>query len=831
MENTKSLSSYFERIEKPPIEEACSSEEDGESVHLSDSETTPPEMPGNAVEPLDSAEQCDANSDACDIDSGMLPSHSSVHVEVMDSSEGVMPVMIDFNNDYPTDRGLFSGDITDADLKRAIIGHGPCKPTSEKYFTNPEGLPNFRESYYHHTDGNIKVPRQWLCYSPTLNRPYCDVCWLFAERKSLINRAWIDGARGDIKNMSSKIHKHEKSDQHILAARTFGRWVAGKTVDKEAEKQKQLSLSFWTKVLHRLVAIILTLCSLNLALRGNREVVGEGFCSGGNFLGLVALVAQFDEVLKEVISLPRRATKYLSPIIQEELIRLLGNAVRKSLIDKINRAPFWAVILDTTSDITRVDQLSVIVRWVHVGEDCFEITESFLGYVEVTDADAKGLVDTTKSYLTGLGLSFTRLRGQGYDGANVMSGVRAGVQKLVKDMCDNPVPFVHCAAHNLNLVINDSVSGIQQNEKFFAIMQEIFNFFGKSLNRWRELAAEAIGGSLTLKKLCTTRWTSRIDSVRALRDRYVHILKVLAKLSLLNKDTAEKSVAIGLQKKMESFEFIAFIVFWERMLRSFNMVSRELQSPKLDLSAACRLLNCVKNELQHLRDNYDSVLETATAIAKSWNIRPVFSHARRYFFGNQRYIQDIDEPKEFFRVNVFYRTIDIALTELRVRYAGQNSVASLFSFLYPQNLKDAALDDIENSTRQLLSSYHRDFSEDLISEIRAFAVEFKDEIAEKRTIQDLLQLLYDYKIISSFPQLHKLFILFLTIPVTVASAERSFSKLKLIKSYLRSRMGQSRLTNLAILSIENIEAKALDVTNLIRQFASVNVVREQVFAK
>jgi hypothetical protein len=60
----------------------------------------------------------------------------------------------------------------------------------------------------------------------------------------------------------------------------------------------------------------------------------------------------------------------------------------------------------------------------------------------------------------------------------------------------------------------------------------------------------------------------------------------------------------------------------------------------------------------------------------------------------------------------------------------------------------------------------------------------------------------------------------LTIPVTIASAERSFSKLKLIKSYLRSTMSQERLNGLAILSIENEMLKKLEYKNLISNFAS-----------
>lgn len=43
----------------------------------------------------------------------------------------------------------------------------------------------------------------------------------------------------------------------------------------------------------------------------------------------------------------------------------------------------------------------------------------------------------------------------------------------------------------------------------------------------------------------------------------------------------------------------------------------------------------------------------------------------------------------------------------------------------------------------------------------------------------------------------------MTILVTTTICERSFSKFKLIKTYLRSTMTEERLNNLALISIEN----------------------------
>ena len=53
--------------------------------------------------------------------------------------------------------------------------------------------------------------------------------------------------------------------------------------------------------------------------------------------------------------------------------------------------------------------------------------------------------------------------------------------------------------------------------------------------------------------------------------------------------------------------------------------------------------------------------------------------------------------------------------------------------------------------------------------------------------------------------------LFLILLVTVATAERSFSKLKILKNYLRNTMTEDRLSELAVLAIESRETRKINV--------------------
>lgn len=71
-----------------------------------------------------------------------------------------------------------------------------------------------------------------------------------------------------------------------------------------------------------------------------------------------------------------------------------------------------------------------------------------------------------------------------------------------------------------------------------------------------------------------------------------------------------------------------------------------------------------------------------------------------------------------------------------------------------------------------------------------------------------------------FPNLAVALRIMLTIPITSASAERSFSTLKLIKTYLRSTMSQERLSGLALLAIEKEESENLNYDKVIEDFAA-----------
>ena len=81
--------------------------------------------------------------------------------------------------------------------------------------------------------------------------------------------------------------------------------------------------------------------------------------------------------------------------------------------------------------------------------------------------------------------------------------------------------------------------------------------------------------------------------------------------------------------------------------------------------------------------------------------------------------------------------------------------------------------------------------------------------SKKMTQLDLLQFIHKKELAEIYPNLWTALRVSLTLPVTVASAESSFSKLKLIKTYLRSTMSQERLSGIAVISINHQPANQI----------------------
>jgi len=126
-------------------------------------------------------------------------------------------------------------------------------------------------------------------------------------------------------------------------------------------------------------------------------------------------------------------------------------------------------------------------------------------------------------------------------------------------------------------------------------------------------------------------------------------------------------------------------------------------------------------------------------------------------------------------------------------------------------------EELEESTNKLIKTYNGDLGEDLVTEVRSFRRQFLKELQEDSTVSVLgmYNILVDARLQVSMPELVTACVLFMTLPLTVATAERSFSKLKIIKTYLRSTMSQERLDGLAIISIEHECTKDTDFDQVI----------------
>ncbi|XP_065652793.1 uncharacterized protein LOC136080111 [Hydra vulgaris] len=239
----------------------------------------------------------------------------------------------------------------------------------------------------------------------------------------------------------------------------------------------------WRDILKLIVDAILFCAKNNLALRGSTEVIGEQ--NSGIFLNLIELISHYYPLVAEhVASVKAKKTKtsYFSPRIQNELIELLGQKVRNEILSNVREAKYYSVLFDCTPDASHKEQMTKIIRYVHITAETCTIEESFVDFIESHEKTGKNLAAEITKKLEKDGLSISDCRGQGYDNGANMSGKYNGVQAHIHSL-NEFARFVPFAAHTLNLVGVHAAEVSPLMITFFGKVQAIFNFFSSSTLR------------------------------------------------------------------------------------------------------------------------------------------------------------------------------------------------------------------------------------------------------------------------------------------------------------------------------------------------------------
>ncbi|XP_066944543.1 uncharacterized protein [Macrobrachium rosenbergii] len=181
-------------------------------------------------------------------------------------------------------------------------------------------------------------------------------------------------------------------------------------------------------------------------------------------------------------------------------------------------------------------------------------------------------------------------------------------------------------------------------------------------------------------------------------------------------------------------------------------------------------------------------------------------------------------------VRLIKGTIDRLHTEMKQRSTRLEDLDNKFGFLLDvgQTLKKGKSSGLLDDERMKENYLHvgEFYSSDLDgNELYEEILDCRMLLASRTDVQistpeKLIQFIIQYGVENVFPNLRVAIQLMLTVAISIASCERSFSKLKLTIAYLRTSVGQGRLNALAFLSIEREEVELINFDDVTDNFAS-----------
>lgn len=611
----------------------------------------------------------------------------------------------------------------------------------------------------------------WLTGCVEKNKMFCYVCLMFGEKDS----EWCTEGISDLSNVIKKAVKHQSAKHHLLHSEAFH--LLGKVriehALSEAARLQAIKhndiVSSNRQYLRRLIQSVVFLSTQELAFRGHRE--DENSVNKGNYLQLLNLLAQNESIVRDHLQ-SSSLLKGTSPDIQNDLIEVTTIALNEKIKSELNEAPFVSIQADETLDVSCKSQMSIIFRYC-VND---KIEERFVGFYDVSkDKTAVGLSEVIHRVLLDWEVNGQKVVSQTYDGAAVMAGRQGGVQKLVKQFCPHAL-FVHCYAHQLNLVLLYGSKTIKQVRLFVCALTAFHSFFSKSSKRTVLLTERGF----KLPQASSTRWNFHSRAVFTIIKHFKELYSIFNEI--IDEESSEwddetVNCAIGLKRHMDDPTFVYLLCVFEACFIYIDHLFKLLQLSTVSIVTCHKEIEAVIRNMENLRND----TFTDRCIQNSMQLNENVTY---------------DQKKDTLRVLTF-EIIDLQTAQMKSRFEDLTHL-SFIELVQENKFKDYNKTFPHSKLASLAKQYPFFNTNQLLNELQIVYADQTKQLAPK----DLLKYFVMNGLDSIYEEVTKLLRLVLTIPTTTASSERSMSTLKRIKTYLRNSMNNSRLSCLNSLAIE-----------------------------
>ncbi|XP_051808999.1 zinc finger MYM-type protein 1-like isoform X2 [Acanthochromis polyacanthus] len=619
----------------------------------------------------------------------------------------------------------------------------------------------------------------WLTGCSEAGALFCFPCLLFQTKGT--DQAWIQTGMVDLKHLSEKVRRHEQARSHMENAMRLGMFgranIAAQLDDgyrigirkhnEEVDKNRH--------VLSKIIDCIKFCGAFELALRGHDE--SESSENPGVFRGLVDFVASLDAAVHEHLQ-TATVFKGTSKTVQNELLDCMLAVLRESIIEEVQCADFISIQADETMDISTQCQLVLVIRYI---DKMNEVQERFFEFIPLQSATAESIAT---ALLERLSLILpddqkSKLISQAYDGASVMRGATGGVQKKVSDVYAN-AHYVHCYAHQLNIIMQQVTSRIPKVGQFFSDLAGFSGFFSRSPKRTSVLDRVV---AHRIPRAGTVRWnfhSRAVNTVFEHKDDLLQCFETIRDSGDFDPTTVRE--AGGFVRLLEDATFCFFLELFHRIMPHVDMLYSQLQKRSIDSVFVHRVMQHFTDNVQMIRDSLPTVSEEHHSCVPQ---QPLAKKRRTL------------GPDELQRIAT--EVCDTILGHAKERFAFTKHLISATLLQgdrfqeYNGQFPEAAL----NTTMEAYPMLNKCKLKTELSLIFS-----STQFRSCNGAVALYQLFMSNNLQDTFSETVSLLKILITTPMTTAESERCFSTLKRIKTFLRNTMSQDRLNALAMLSME-----------------------------